>query len=195
LRFLIPVIVLAAIIAIWLARKRVPIHPAADITSSVPAAVHVTQASTPAVPTNSPPTLGETILRDYANTNRPPENDLTILAHLMENSRLLVKSPRPLSANEDWAAFLRGQNAAHERFLPDSHVALNEKGQVVDRWHTPLFFHALGGDRYDVRSAGPDQKMWTTDDIHRSYDGSFLRGSSLNPPALFDPASVTNRSK
>ena len=65
------------------------------------------------------PMLGETILRDYANTNLPPQNDLTLMSRLMENSLLLLKSAgnRPLSANEDWAALLLGQNAAHERFL------------------------------------------------------------------------------
>jgi hypothetical protein len=30
------------------------------------------------------------ILRDYAKTNLPPENDLTLMAHLMDNFTLLV---------------------------------------------------------------------------------------------------------
>src|SRR5206468_1499821 len=94
----------------------------------------------------SPQFIGEVILRDYAKPNLPPQNDLTLMSHLMENSLLLLKSAanRPLSANEDWADFLKGQNAAHERFLPEHHVALNSNGQLVDRWGTPLFFHALG---------------------------------------------------
>jgi hypothetical protein len=132
------------------------------------------------------PLVGEMILADYAKTNFPPENDLTLMSHLMDNSLLLLKSAanRPLSANEDWADFLRGGNGAHERFLPDSHVALNAKGQLIDRWGTPLFFHALGNGRYDLRSAGPDKNMWTNDDIHRNADGSFRRGADLNPPSL-----------
>jgi len=57
-----------------------------------------------------PPLLGELILRDYASPATSPENDLTLLAHLMDNFTLLVKSAadRPLSANEDWAAALGG---------------------------------------------------------------------------------------
>lgn len=130
--------------------------------------------------------LGDTILQEYANTNYPPQNDLTLMSHLMENAVLLLKSAanRPLSANEDWADFFRGANPAHERFLPDTHVALNSKGQLIDRWGVPLFFHALGDGRYELRSAGPDKSMWTSDDIHRNADGSFRRGAELNPPSL-----------
>ena len=121
--------------------------------------------------------LGETILRGYADTNLPPENDLTLMSRLMENSVLLLKSGanRPLSANEDWADLLRGKNGAREEFLPAQHVALNDQGQLIDRWQTPLFFHALGGGRYEIRSAGPDKAMWTPDDIQRNSNGTFLR--------------------
>jgi len=153
------------------------------------ASAHVLAITSSAPPKGSgQPLLGETILREYANTNLPPQNDLTLMSRLMENSLLLLKSAgnRPLSANEDWASLLRGENAAHERFLPDQHIALNPQGQLIDRWGTPLFFHALGGGRYEVRSAGPDKKLWTDDDLHRNPDGSFRRGADLNPPSLFN---------
>ena len=135
--------------------------------------------------------LGSKLLLGYGDNSFPPEHDLTLMSHLMENSLLLAKSAanRPLSANEDWADFLRGKNAAHERFLPDEHPALNAKGQLIDRWGTPLFFHALGGGRYEIRSAGPDRKLWTADDMHRNSDGTFRHGGELNPPALFSSGS------
>jgi len=134
----------------------------------------------------SAPLLGETLLRDYASPKTSPENDLKLLAHLMDNFSLLVKgaADRPLSANEDWAAAFRGRNPAHERFLPDAHAVLDAKGRLVDRWGTPLFFHALGGHRFELRSAGPDQRLWTADDLHRNSDGSFRRGAALNPASL-----------
>jgi len=127
-----------------------------------------------------PVPLGETILRGYADLNLPPENDLTLMSRLMENSLLLLKSAanRPLSANEDWADLFRGKNAAREEFLPAQHVALNGKGQLIDRWQTPLFFHALGAGRYEIRSAGPDKVMWTTDDVQRNSNGTFLRATN-----------------
>ncbi len=127
------------------------------------------------------PLPGELTLRGYAEARFPPENDLTLMAHLMENSRLLLKAAadRPLSANGDWADLLCGRNAARERFLPDRHIALNAEGLLVDRWGTPLWFHALGGGRYDLRSAGPDRTLWTDDDIHRRSDGSIRHGAEL----------------
>src|SRR5258708_7269455 len=73
------------------------------------------------------PMIGETILRDYAKPFGSPRNDLDLMAQLMNNFLLLVKSAatRPLSANEDWAAALCGRNPAKDRFLPDQHPALN----------------------------------------------------------------------
>lgn len=139
--------------------------------------------------------LGEQILRGYAATDLPPQNDLTLMSRLMENALLLLKSAanRPLSANEDWADFFRGRNAAQEMFLPANHAALNTNGQLVDRWSTPLFFHALGGGRYEIRSAGPDRKLWTADDLHRNADGSFRRGGELIADDLVEAANRARR--
>jgi hypothetical protein len=135
----------------------------------------------PVAPLTSPALIGQGILSDYAKPSLPPENDLNLMAQLMDNFLLLVKSAatRPLSANEDWAAALRGRNPARERFLPDQHAALNARGQLVDRWGTPLFFHALGNGRFEIRSAGPDRKLWTADDIHRNADGTMQKGAEL----------------
>ena len=163
----------------------------AAVAESVQSNISSTTVSSPAIfaSTNPAPLLGETILRDYANTNFPPENDLTLMSRLMENSLLLLKSAanRPLSANEDWADMFRGRNGAREEFLPSRHIALNADGKLVDRWASPLFFHALGGGRYEIRSAGPDRKLWTSDDLQRGYDGRFRRGGELTnspPPGL-----------
>ena len=160
-----------------------------NLETVAPGVVATITATPSAAPPGQPtPLLGETILRDYAKPSLPPENDLKLLSHLMDNFNLLVKSAAdmPMSANEDWAAAFRGSNPAHERFLPDQHAALNAQGQLVDRWGTPLFFHALGDRRFELRSAGPDKKMWTADDIHRNADGSFRHGADLNPPSLLD---------
>jgi hypothetical protein len=137
-------------------------------------------------PEKTKPLIGEQILIGYATAASTPENDLTLMAHLMDNFTLLVKSSAqlPMSVNEDWAAAFRGKNPAHETFLPDTHVAFNAQGQLVDRWGTPLFFHALGGHRFEIRSAGPDKKMWTDDDLHHNADGTFRRSAELNPPSL-----------
>jgi hypothetical protein len=184
---------IAAGLAVFLIR-RVPVGPSPATDAKTQLETRATNVSvavdTPGISRGATPLLGETILRDYGRTNLPPSNDLTLMSRLMDNALLLLKSAgnRPLSANEDWAAMLRGQNAARERFLPEGHPALDGQGRLVDRWGAPLFFHALGGGRYELRSAGPDKKMWTADDIHRNSDGSFRRGADLNAPSLLEDA-------
>lgn len=183
-RPLLLVLVLALAIGIWWARRALHLSQSsqqANAASQVSntALANATQGSlTPQNSANPNLLLGETILRGYADTNLPPQNDLTLMSRLMENSILLLKSAanHPLSANEDWAGLFLGQNSAHERFLPTNHVAFNRRGQLIDRWGTPLFFHALGGGRFEIRSAGPDRKLWSDDDLQRNPDGSFHRG-------------------
>jgi hypothetical protein len=123
-------------------------------------------------------TIGTTVLRDYANPNTTPEHDLALLGQLMDNFTLLVKTSadRPLSANEDWSQALRGLNPSSQRFLPDDHIIFNSQQQLIDRWGTPLFFHAEAKDRYSIRSAGPDRRLWTSDDLQRNPDGSLTHG-------------------
>lgn len=135
------------------------------------------------------PLPGERILQSYGTPESSPQRDLTTLSHALGNLALLIKGGEPyrLGANGELAAALRGQNRASLRFLPDTHPAFNTAGELVDRWQTPLFFHAISHQRMDIRSAGPDRKMWTADDIHRRHDGTYLSGEALNAPSLFEP--------
>ncbi len=147
-------------------------------------------------PNLSPPRhngyIGSSILKDYAAPNRPIEEDLTDLSHALKNFALLVKgdSPIPLGANEEIAIALLGKNGAKLAFLPKDSQALNAQGQLIDRWGTALWFHASTRERIDIRSAGPDKKLWTIDDVHRRYDGYFLKPEELNPRSLNDALST-----
>jgi hypothetical protein len=138
--------------------------------------------------TTKPSLPGSSILKNYARDSQPPQQDLTDLSRALGNFALLVKGdqPIPLGANEEIAAALRGKNKTQMRFLPDDAPCFDAQGQLVDRWQMPLFFHAMDKDRIDIRSAGPDKTMWTADDIHRRYDGQFVRGEALNAPSLLD---------
>lgn len=117
-----------------------------------------------------------------------PEGDLTWMHRALENFATLVKgdNPIPLGANEEIAAALMGKNKVKLEFLRPPSQALNAANQLVDRWGSPLYFHAVARDRLDIRSAGPDRVLWTQDDIHRKADGSFLRGNELTAPSLFE---------
>lgn len=124
---------------------------------------------------------GEEILEQYGKPGTRPEDDLHAMAHAFGNLALLVKggSPFRMGANEEFAAALMGKNAAKMVFLAPPHACLNDAGQVVDRWGTPLFFHVRDAVRTDIRSAGPDKTMWTADDLQRQADGQFMHGSKL----------------
>jgi hypothetical protein len=127
---------------------------------------------------------GELILKTYASLSTRPEDDLQAMAHVFSNLQLLVKGDAPfrMGANEEFAAALMGQNAAKEVFLKAPHACLNEKGQIVDRWGSPLFFHVRDRSRIDIRSAGPDREMWTADDLQRQHEGEFFSGAGLPEP-------------
>ena len=46
-----------------------------------------------------------------------------------------------------------------------SACGINPNGELVDSWGTPFFFHQLSSMDLEIRSAGPDRIMWTTDDL------------------------------
>ena len=44
-------------------------------------------------------------------------------------------------------------------------VLLNEAGQLLDRFGNPYYFHPVSEQMIEIRSAGPDGKLWTNDDV------------------------------
>ncbi|WP_395735997.1 hypothetical protein [Prosthecobacter sp.] len=134
------------------------------------------------------PPVGEEIVQGYASAKTTVQQDLTLVSRVLENFALLVKGddPLPLGANEEIAAALRGRNRMQMRFVAETSPIFNAKGQIVDRWGVPLYFHAISRDRLEIRSAGPDQVMWTADDVQRESDGTFLSAEELQAPSLLE---------
>lgn len=141
----------------------------------VPPGIIVTETSAPAPP--APPSIGhapgDSMLADYASPALPPQNDLSLIAHSITSFLIVAKqaTERPLSANEEWSAALRGKRPGSERWISERSPALDKQGRLIDRWGIPLFFHALGGKRWEIRSAGPDRQLWTGDDLTESTTG------------------------
>jgi hypothetical protein len=134
------------------------------------------------------PLPGEKILATYATEATTPEEDLTWMSRLCENYNLIAKSqPLPLGSNAEIAAALRGEGRSKLAVLPPQHRAFDSAGRLIDRWGSPLFFHAESAQKLDIRSAGPDREMWTPDDLQRNATGQFRRGPDLNPPSLLAP--------
>jgi hypothetical protein len=68
----------------------------------------------------------------------------------------------PVGTNSEITKALLGANSHKASFVSDQ-VKLST-GQLVDRWNHPYFFHQLSRSQLQIRSAGPDGKMWTADD-------------------------------
>lgn len=73
----------------------------------------------------------------------------------------------PVGTNAEITAALLGDNAKQLKLpIPDGST-LNPAGELCDPWDTPWFFHQLSGTRMEIRSAGPDRRLYSADDILR----------------------------
>ncbi len=92
-------------------------------------------------------------------------HDLVLLNNVFTDWRLdFHGAPHPFGENSDITAALTGDNPLRLALIPRTHPAINAQGELCDRWGTPFRFHALAGDRMELRSAGPDKKFGTADD-------------------------------
>jgi len=100
---------------------------------------------------------------DEAAQRKAAEADENMLA-IKESVRSYRNTfgENPIGSNAEITRALTGGNSRQSRFL-DPELKLKD-GQVVDRWKHPLFFHQLSRTEMEIRSAGPDGVMWTTDD-------------------------------
>jgi hypothetical protein len=126
---------------------------------------------------------GDQQLSGYGNPATPPQNDLLLLAQSLSNFLILAKqaADRPLSANEEWSAALHGKRPGCTVWLSEKSPALDAQQRLVDRWQTPLFFHALGAKQWEIRSAGPDLRLWTADDITQNTVTRSVPDADLQP--------------
>jgi hypothetical protein len=92
--------------------------------------------------------------------------DLRAVADLLDAFRSnFPREGNPVGDNVEITAALTGRNRLHLVLIPPGHPALNAAGELCDRWGTPFFFHAESATRMGLRSAGPDRRLWTGDDV------------------------------
>lgn len=92
--------------------------------------------------------------------------DISALADL---TRAYLEQPdgagrETVGFNEDLARALTNRDVLGEAAIPAGHPILRD-GQLIDRWGTPWHVHPLASDRIQLRSAGPDRKLFTPDDL------------------------------
>jgi hypothetical protein len=69
----------------------------------------------------------------------------------------------PVGSNKEITKALLGSNSRNAHFFI-AEAKVNSDQQLVDRWDHPYFFHQLSRKQIEIRSAGPDGRMWTADD-------------------------------
>jgi hypothetical protein len=100
----------------------------------------------------------------FESTNLPPET-------ILENMRTAIRQygtmfgGNPVGTNPEITKALEGDNPKHVNFLKADGNRVNANGELVDPWGTPYFFHQLSGSETEIRSAGPDRVMYTSDDL------------------------------
>ncbi len=93
-------------------------------------------------------------------------------ATILENMRTTIRQygsmfgGNPVGTNPEITRALNGDNPKQVKFLrAEDGAQINGKGELLDPWGTPYFFHQISGTEMEIRSAGPDKIMWTTDDL------------------------------
>lgn len=118
-------------------------------------------------PPNKPVVVGSKTFIPKA----PPPTAEPGAAVELDKVRLMLRDYRtlyhenPVGTNAEIMKTLMGGNPKQARLGPPEGQTLSAAGELLDRWGTPYFFHQLSSDLTEVRSAGPDKTMWTSDDI------------------------------
>ncbi len=78
----------------------------------------------------------------------------------------------PDADNQKLTAALLGDNSQHLAFLSLKKSEMNDDGEVIDRWGTPLKIVYQGSAGIQITSAGPDRTFGTADDIVLNNPGA-----------------------
>jgi cytoskeletal protein RodZ len=129
--------------------------------SAPPLAAASKEIASRAASSNPPPASG-------ASTNEEPVlPPLTVLdkARVVIHNYHAAFGQNPVGTNPEITAALMGKNPKQINFVADSGLRVNDKGEMVDAYGTPFFFHQISGQEMEIRSAGEDRAMWTYDDL------------------------------
>lgn len=171
---------------VWLRTSRPPAAPhagaaptaagAAATASSGPGGPSAATASAPranvssaAVPSAPPASFNPADFPIVAALNGPDSTiakDLDAMQMVFETWRThYPHEGNPVGENAEITAALMGDNRLGIVLVPKGHRAVNDRGELCDRWGTPFRFHQLSGAKMEVRSAGPDRRFATGDDV------------------------------
>ncbi len=94
-----------------------------------------------------------------------PESDLVVLSEMFEYYCLGNDGQVPTGTNQEITQALIRKDCLGLSFIGSDHTSISLSGELVDRGGTPYYFHAQSAQLMEIRSAGPDQLLHTTDDL------------------------------
>jgi len=118
---------------------------------------------TPAVPVPPPQPATPLPPQPDVGVENAAAIDLQRITRMLRDYRSIA-GDNPIGSNAEIMQALAGDNPKQAKILPDD-MPLSSSGELVDRWGTPYFFHQLSRSSMEIRSAGSDRRMWTSDDI------------------------------
>jgi hypothetical protein len=83
---------------------------------------------------------------------------------LMLRDYRTIAGENPVGTNAEIMAAVMGENPRQAKLGPPEGMKLNDKGELLDRWETPYFFHQISKNHMEIRSAGPNKILWSDDD-------------------------------
>jgi len=151
-----------AVTAVAPAGKSLP-APSGGVTATPAIAVSATQSKAVSTSGTTP----------AANTaaGAPPKIDRATAMIELQKVRTMIASyhtlmgQNPVGTNAEIMKAIMGGNPRQATLGPPPGQTLDAKGELMDPWGTPYFFHQLSGDDMEIHSAGPDRIMWTADDL------------------------------
>lgn len=159
-------------------RTGVPSSPAPQVDSRVAQPLNAAQNAPLSAPSFKPkaaqddpadaPQEDVSPLAPELNSDRyPAQHDVDVLHTLLRQylRRLGRREALPIGNDSDLAKVLGGQNPMKYATLPANHPAFAPDGRLRDRWGTPYFVHPVAPGSFEIRSAGPDRKLFTSDDL------------------------------
>jgi hypothetical protein len=121
----------------------------------------------------APPIQTKSVVHGVMPAPEPPATNTSLSPQMvLDNMRVAIHNyydafgENPVGDNAEITAALSGKNLKQVNFLRDDDgLRKNDKGELLDAWGTPFFFHQVSGKVMEIRSAGEDRKMWTFDDL------------------------------
>lgn len=137
----------------------------AEVLARLPAPAARRTGAAPPVPPAEPPPQSAAATAPPLSPNETAEEDVQALVILLEEYRRAFGAMPMGEQNYEIVSRMQGENPKGIAVLPKSHPNISAEGELLDRWGTPYRFHPESAWHTTVRSAGPDQEMWTADDL------------------------------